>query len=234
LLRKLDRVRSIDADTVAFYAWAAGRLPEQVSDFFIRRLRHAWSGQAGYDFHPLPIQGLAHIFAAVSTSAVSDRVIRCIRGLARGVNRSMPRLQVARLFQAASGNYSQASLAVMTEWLESDDPTEVAAAVTLLGAVPPNWVFDHTAFVRGVLDRASLLGDEFVSDAIDILLGATSRSSRSGVAGRPFPLDLRQRDRADEVIASESPNTPMCRLFDRIRREADRSIDAIERRAGRD
>lgn len=233
LMGKLERLPGIGMDTIDFFGRVEARMPEQVADFFIRRLERERAPDRRGDFHALPFQGLRGIFATLADSTAAASVMRRVRGLALNATRSTPRRAAARLFRAVSGNYSIAGLATLGEWLDSSNPEEAAAALALLSAVPPDFVFEQVDYVRYVLERADRFGDECKRDAVDVFYYATTGAGKSGLSGRPFPRDVRNRDRASDVLRSQTPGTPLHRLYDLIRQAAEQSIAAVEKRADR-
>jgi hypothetical protein len=113
---------------------------------------------------------------------------------------------------------------VLKEWLETDDPARVEAAAALLREAPSLFVFQHSDLVVDLLDRADGLGDECYRHVGAHLYASATCTMKQGVAGQPFPQDIQLRDRADDALRTVPAGSPAARLFESLRRTAEREI----------
>lgn len=100
---------------------------------------------------------------------------------------------------------------------------EVVAGV--LAAVHQEFVIEHDSFVREVLNRAELIGNEAVKEISSALWSATISGGRMGTVGEPFQQDIRLKEHCEVLLKGMSKLDPSHSLYSSLLRYAQESIE---------
>ncbi|WP_235863934.1 helix-turn-helix domain-containing protein [Pseudomonas jessenii] len=124
------------------------------------------------------------------------------------------------------GDYDELLLDLLLAWMSSGSQTHATLVARILRKSQPTFIYDHPKFIRDILNAAELIGEEAL-DAIRSSIEASVYSAvRGGVAGEPFPEDVRQEQHCVKMLEALSRVEPAFELYDGLLR---RARDAIAR-----
>ncbi|MBK9264558.1 MAG: AAA family ATPase [Polyangiaceae bacterium] len=202
--------------TIRFLHFAGKRLPEETALLLIERIeRLVGPGVLAIEnFVALPSEGLGSILARLPESPEWVAILRRIRQLARSRS-NVVRTQAARLFQAASKNYSPVAMDVLSEWLEAARAEELEAVSALLEEAPASLLFSHVNLVATLLRNSHALGGALFDTVQNALLPVAMGQGRMRGNG-PQMTDAALRTQAREAAAKLAPRSPERRFFEAI------------------
>jgi hypothetical protein len=222
-LDKLEHINELCYHSCRFLGEAAKRVPGDVVDLLLRRIRREATADRRFD--AIPDEGLTEALTPLATRPDYPALLRRVR------DASIPggphQRSVAAFYKALSFNHNDAGIAVLQEWADSDGRAKIEAVVMLLQAAEYDFAFEQTDFVTRLLESAERHGADCVDDVLDCFYTGAALSERRGVAGRPFPRDIALRDRARSEIKIHAPGTPLHRLFTRVLRTAEKNIEEV-------
>ena len=87
-----------------------------------------------------------------------------------------------------------------------------------------NLCFDQSAFVIAFLANARTFGKDVLESAISSIYRSGVTGVRSGAPGEPFDRDLNAKASSEAVLSTLALLSPAHRLYDLIKRSAERDI----------
>lgn len=121
---------------------------------------------------------------------------------------------------------SESSFAFTLEaWCASGGEAHYAVLAAVLREVPDSFIFSEHAFVLRILRAARAVGMAAQKSISSSLFASTLGGVRSGIPGKPFPIDLEMKARAEQMLASLSKADPAYSLYDDIRGDAEANIE---------
>jgi hypothetical protein len=201
LLAQLQACPSVDQYNIAALLEEVSKSrPAAVVDLLIQRVE-AWEREdshIGYD--PIPhVWNNRPRFASHPEYGELLRVV--LRWIASRLESWKRRYVAPELFALVTTEFDQETIAVLREALQSDDSRLVIAAGVVLGKAPRTFVWDQVGFVCDALHAAQRHGDDYVQEVGGGLHRAAVAGLRWGTPGQPFSGDVKQRDRAEAVLA---------------------------------
>lgn len=229
MLRKFDALPRVGYWVCALVRRVVGRMPDEVLDFFFRRVE----GMRGYagNFDAVPDRHGDDVFAPLAGHKRLDELVRRVRDQALTAAR-WQLTPLALLFRSVSMDFNPDGLAALREWLAGEDSARVELAVLLLAGADADFLFEQSEFVKFALERAGAINDECLNRVRSALMRIAHHLERQGPAGQPFPQDIAQRDRADETLQRLTPGTEAHRFYESVRRGALDRIRAEEESDG--
>ncbi|AKZ64654.1 XRE family transcriptional regulator [Herbaspirillum hiltneri N3] len=128
------------------------------------------------------------------------------------------------------GNYDRLVLDVLLAWLSSGTKEHAALVARILRESQSTLLYQHSQFIKDILNAAELIGDEALDDIRSSLVAATRSGVRSGTPGQPFPQDVQLEQHCIEKLAAISRVEPTFEFYDELLKDARYSI-AQERRS---
>lgn len=132
--------------------------------------------------------------------------------------------RAAELFDMMFCPFDNDVLGFIQDWIDESTPADMKLISHILGETPPNFVFEHRAFVLRFLDRAKQLGKTVLDDAMSVLYRSATSGIRSGIPGEPFPRDVRMKEEAEKALQNLSRFTPGYKLYESIQKHAEFDI----------
>lgn len=84
----------------------------------------------------------------------------------------------------------------------------------------PTLIYDHSKFIRDILDAAELVGQDALDEIRSAITMATYSGVRGGAPGEPFPEDIRMQQHCEQMLASLSRAEPAFDLYDGLLKDA--------------
>lgn len=112
----------------------------------------------------------------------------------------------------------------LQDWSAGGNSDHFAVLAAVLREVPDSFVFSEQAFVRQTLREAKSVNKSAHHNVLTSLLMAAGGGIRSGTPGEPFPVDIKRKEQAEEILMMLSRTDPAYPLYDAIREEAEDSI----------
>jgi len=194
--------------------------PRGVVALIMRRLESADAG--GSQYHPIPYDGLD--LSGIETAAEYGEVMREVRDRMLTGSPIEIDFWIPDLFKSVSMNFSDESLDVLGEWVDSGDEKKVRSAARLLKNAPSDLLFVRVDFVGNLLERAHAINEDCYRRVGGHLHSAAFGGTHWGTPGQPRPHDVEIRDRASEVAAAFVPGSPRRLFYDSLVESAERSI----------
>ena len=128
------------------------------------------------------------------------------------------------LFALATGNVDGQVLDLLDNWAGTSDPQRLQVVAHLLRDLPDDYMWESVAWVNNLLERAYALGDDCYNTVSAGLHASVTSGVRTGDAGKPFPADIKQRDRSRSVAATLTVGSPAHRFYTSLVKSAQASI----------
>ena len=128
------------------------------------------------------------------------------------------------LFALAIGTVDGQVLDLLDNWAGTSDPRRLQVAAHLLRDLPGDYMWELVDWVNDLLERAYALGDDCYKTVSAALHATVTSGVRSGEAGKPFPADIKQRDRSLSVAATLTVGSPAHRFYTSLVESAQASI----------
>jgi hypothetical protein len=137
---------------------------------------------------------------------------------------------LARLFKEASRQFTNVSLTVLEEWINSGDKEKIQAVSFLLSKAPQEFFFTNVEFISRLLDQAYDLGDDCYQMVSFSLYRSATFHVGFGTPGQPFPHHVVLRDQSTAIAARLVVGSPSHRFYDSLAKDAKGSIQFWEKR----
>lgn len=128
------------------------------------------------------------------------------------------------LFALAIGNVDGQVLDLLDNWAGTSDPRRLQVAAHLLRDLPDDYMWESVDWVNNILERAYALGDDCYNTVSAELHAAVTSGVRTGDASKPFPADIKQRDRSLSAAATLTVGSPAHRFYTSLVKSAQASI----------
>lgn len=128
------------------------------------------------------------------------------------------------------GDYDQALLDLLLDWMSSGTEAHARLVAGVLQESQPALIYEHSKFIRDLLNASELIGEEAVDDIRSAIAIAAYSGGRSGTPGEPFPEDLRMEQHCEQMLASLSRVEPAFDLYNGLLKDARYAI-ARERKS---
>jgi len=124
------------------------------------------------------------------------------------------------------------SLQLLEDWLAPSDKRRFIVVSEVLRAAPSALLFEHSPFIRRLLQQAKVAGRQVHRALTRALVDASISGVRSGRPGEPFEADKRLKAHAEEQMAQISRVDAAYELYRELHSYATQSID-MQLRQGR-
>jgi transcriptional regulator with XRE-family HTH domain len=138
--------------------------------------------------------------------------------------------RVGEAVSGLCGNYDQSLLDVLLDWVSSGSHAHATLVARVLQESQPALIYEHSKFIRDILNAAELIGEEALDEIRSAIAAATHSGVRGGTPGEPFPEDLRMEQHCERMLASLSRAEPAFDLYDGMLKDARYAI-ARERKS---
>ncbi|BAU82991.1 hypothetical protein SLA_2054 [Streptomyces laurentii] len=126
-------------------------------------------------------------------------LLRQIRDWIAADPESARRLELgAHLFELVAGPYDSPVTDVIDEYFDDSGPEKIRVAAAILSKAPRTLVWD-VGFVRRCLRGADRHGDTSLNRVRGALYASSISGMRSGTPGQPYPEDVEQHAKANEL-----------------------------------
>lgn len=227
LLARLSDCPEIDDYQIGIFLGTLSVMnPSSVMDFLLKRVdTAATASQRNQKFTPIPYLWDESSPLRFRESADFEGILRRLCEWAvEEAGQARRGFWTPTLFAAVAGRFDEAVLRVMEDWLLSQDSERIEAAVDLLRDAPSSLVWDNVSWVRRVLEHAESVNWESYSAVASALHAAVVSGTKTGTPGEPFPQDIEQRDRANEVATDLPIGSAAHRFFVALKKSAESSI----------
>jgi hypothetical protein len=135
----------------------------------------------------------------------------------------------SKLFEAIFQPFDDELVLFLQNWIDKASPSTIRIISRLLHEADPNFIFDQRPFIVRFLDKCKQLGPEYMRHAINALYSSSFTGSFSGKLGEPYPQDVEMKQKAESVLETLSPFSPVYELYDSVKRRAEENIKAAIR-----
>lgn len=220
LLMKLVVLKELDDYWVrAFLAASIKQDPVSVVALVIARLAEA-KQRDDWSYKPLDKEHRGEGLGLMDVEA-GPRLLRDLLDWALEESNDISKAyQVGNAVSGLCGNYGQAVLEVLLDWMSSGTQSHAMLVARVLQESQPSLIYEQSKFIRDILNEAEVIGNE----ALDRIRSALSASAHSGVRGgtpgEPFPEDLRMEQHCEQMLASLSRAEPTFELYEGLLKDA--------------
>lgn len=226
VLAKLEPLRELRGYWIdQFLAAVSQAYSVETAAFFMRRVEFAAKGE-DYGFRACNWGPYMQVPLRFSMAEAGDLLRRQIWEWMRA-NAGLGRVffhYAARFFSTAFPAVDDGAVLFLQERVRGD-ALDLRLIGELLREVPPTTILVQSSLVQEVLVAAEAHGQELFGDIFGKILAAATTGSKSGTAGQPFPRDVHAKDASEAVLRRLQPTSPAHRLYDMIRRDAERNIE---------
>jgi len=220
LLRKLVVLKELDDYWVrAFLTASIRKDPVLVVALVMARLVEA-KRRNDWSYEPLKKEHNGEGLGLMEVEA-GPRLLRDFLDCALEESSDIPTAR--RIGEAVSGlcgKYNQALLDLLLDWMSSGTLAHARLVARVLQESQPVLIYEHSTFIRDILNASELIGEEAVDEIRSAIAAATYSGVRSGTPGEPFPEDLRMEQHCEQMLASLSRVEPAFDLYDGLLKDA--------------
>jgi len=133
--------------------------------------------------------------------------------------------RVGEAVSGLCGDYGYAALGCLLDWMSSGTQAHARLVARVLQESQPALIYEHSKFIRDILNAAELVGEEAMDEIRSAIALAAYSGGRGGTVGEPFPEDLRMEQHCVEMLTSLSRAEPAFDLYDGLLKEARYQIE---------
>lgn len=225
LLKKLFPIPVLEKYWIQkFLASTSARYPVETLDFFKKRVVHAASTE-DYAFRPCNYGPYVHEPLRFAESAAFEDLCKDVWSWMRGGDNDDHKFQyfASHLFGAVFSATDDRTLSFMRNKY-SGDSLDISLIGKILREADHAFAFDNSTFVVGYLAAAKSHGSKCLESATSALYCAAMSGGKQGAPGEPFPRDVEALEKAKSVLDSLPRFSPAYRLYDLIKRGAEKNI----------
>lgn len=207
-----------------FLASISARYPVETLDFFKRRVEYAASTD-DYSFRPCNYGPYVYTPLRFAESDVYDDLCKDVWLWMRSGNAD------DHLFQHFASDLFSSVLSVTDERALlfirnkcTGDSLDISLVGKVIKGAGHSFSLDNPSFVIGYLTAAKSHGSKCLESATSALYCAAVSGLKNGVPGEPFPRDVETMEKAKSILDSLPPFSPAYRLYDLIKRDAEKNI----------
>ncbi|MGW4394937.1 helix-turn-helix transcriptional regulator [Amycolatopsis nivea] len=238
LLEQLRTCPSIDDFHIScLLAEMSAARPEKTLEFLVRRAET-------YERHPSPTEYDVLPFhwdkpLRFRDSKDFERLLRGVLMWIAEAPQSWTRSQMgAEIFNAVAGPFDEQVRKLLSDAVTSGDGQQMLAVAAILSHAPRGFIWKNTDFVITCLRAAEVHGNDCLQAIRGGVHSALIRGTRTGRPGQPFQEDVEQRDKANEIANTLSPESVEHRFYQdlgsaaesQIRQEIGRDAELDDRR----
>jgi hypothetical protein len=214
LLARVETISSLegrDHDILEFIAFASTVRPGQTVEMLLRRIRAGdpREERGERSWIPIPYNGHGLTLPGLAASPDYKAILRSIRDAAAGA--AAYDFWLPELYHVAASEMNT-GLAVLSEWVVTNEQEKIEAVSHLLRAFDHELVFSSHAFVADLLDAAAGRGDACLTAVRGELFGLAVGGITTGSPDQPPPRYLRARAEATK-LASAYASRPAVQAF---------------------
>lgn len=224
LLRKLVALKELDDHWVrAFLAASVKKDPASVVALVTARLleakrRHDWSYKPLDNVHRGNGLGLMDVEGG-------PRLLRDLLDWALEESKDISSArQIGQAISGLCGDYSQAVLDVLLDWMSSGTQAHALLVARVLQEGQPSIIYEQSKFIHDILNEAEVIGGDALDAIRSALLVSAHSGVRGGTPGEPFPEDLQMEQHCEQMLASLSRAEPAFDLYDELLKDARHAI----------
>ena len=137
----------------------------------------------------------------------------------------------SQLFECMFGLADERVLDFLGDWIDVATAAELQSIGAIFNKGSPEFVFRRRSLVTRLLEKAENFGRDLHREMSSKLYAAALSGLRSGVAGEPFPQDIKMMEAAKQALAQIPRFSPAYGLFEAIRKHAEREIERCRQEA---
>ncbi|WP_410676908.1 helix-turn-helix domain-containing protein [Amycolatopsis sp. cmx-4-68] len=197
--------------------------PEQVLDLLLRRAEtyEHHSSPTNYDAFPFHWDTPLHFRDSRDFERLLRRVVMWIAEAPQSWTRSQTG---AEIFNAVAGPYEEQVSKLLSDAANSGAGEQMLAVAAILGHAPRDFIWNNTEFVIASLKAADGLGSDYLGAICGGVHSALIRGTRIGAPGQPFPEDVEQRDKANEIASTLPRGSVEHQFYQSLASAAERQI----------
>lgn len=215
ILTQLVKVDSLDDYNIGiFLGNLSAASPEQALKLLMDRIEYRELHEHDNDYKPLPYSFSHGNDLRFHTTPAYEKLLRTVRDWSVVETGNWIRPHFGRdLFKAVSAGFDEVTLRVLNEWVMSPDQKNLEAAASLLSEIHRGFLWDNPEYVVNMLNRAQQHGAACHRRVSSYLHTVAFQGSRSGTPGQPFPEDIEQRDRSQEMMEKQPTGSSGYRFY---------------------
>jgi transcriptional regulator with XRE-family HTH domain len=204
--------------------------PEQVLDLLLRRAETYEHHSSPTDYDAFPFHWDTPL--RLQDSKDFERLLRRVVMWIAEAPQSLTRTQTgAEIFNAVAGPFEEQVSKALSDAANSGAGEQMLAVAAILGLAPRDFIWNNTEFVIACLRAADGLGNDYLAAILGGVHSALIRGTRIGTPGQPFPEDVEQRDKANEIASTLPRGSVEHQFYQSLASAAERQIS---REIGRD
>lgn len=228
-LRKLMPLTQLEGHWIeTFLAEASFVHPQLTFDFFLERIARSIAEDA-WDYRPVNHGSYVHVPLRFKESADYGALLAkytkwMTSAQYDGKEDLLFRYRSRELFDAAFG-FGDEVVNSLIHWSSSANEAEFGLIANILEEAPASFVFTHKNLAIDLLTRAKRISDKVYKSLESALYASAHGGMREGVAGEPFPRDIKMKASCEEILAGLSKFSPAYELYDWLHKGAQQEIE---------
>ena len=173
-------------------------------------------------YQPFPYEGFQHNLKNIISSPNYAEMLKKVRNLA--LKFKYESYWLPELFAILSDGFSQISINILNEWVESGEKGKIEAVSALLKKAPKGFAFSNHEFITQLLENAYNISKDCYEIVRSDLYSQATSGERFGTAGLPMPQDIEVREHALIVLHKYSAGTISYEFYSSLMKYAENEI----------
>lgn len=215
LLASLVKCPSIDDYNIClFLRKTSFSHPGLTIKLLMDRVKYKETNQKLKDYDPLPFLWEKSVSLRFYETAQYEDILRTVRNwVAEKTDNWISFHYRSNLFKLISAGFDRVTLKVLEEWVISSDQLELETAASLLSEAERTFIWDNQQYVINILERAQKFGSTCYKKVFSSLYASVIQGGRSRTPGQPFPENVEQRNRSQEIMLTLPVGSPAYKFY---------------------
>lgn len=198
--------------------------PDLIISFLIKRLKYSQKANIKVrEYAPLPYLGFdVALFDSTNIESSEEHVRQILDLTLHRSNKDT--FWLPKLFETVSNKYSDKSIQILKEWVESKDADKIQSVSLLLREAPESFLFDNYVFIGNLIEKAKNISEDCFRLVTSNLFGISYSGGWSRSYGQPSQKHLRLKENGLETAQKFSPAHPAHSFYIAIAEDAERTI----------
>ncbi|PKL67685.1 MAG: hypothetical protein CVV28_05300 [Methanobacteriales archaeon HGW-Methanobacteriales-1] len=210
-----------------FLGYCSTKIPDKIIDFFLKRLEMTEEKfEDNYKFKAIPYRFENGI--NVSSSPNYKDILRKVRD--NTLNPHISKHSISDLFIEISDGFSEPSIEVLNEWIDSDDAKKIENVGLLIKNAPIDFLFSNYEFVSRLIEKSYVLSKDCYTNVIKFCEDINNPFDISRTPGEAPPAAVELRKNSNQISKKYNKGSPTEKFYSSLTKQAENTISkaAIE------
>ena len=201
-----------------FIGYCSSRLPGVVIDFLIKRLEISKEKSGLWnEYQALPFQFRHKL--DISSSSNYINILKKVRD--NVLNPKINKGLLSKIFVEISNDFSDFSIEVLNEWIDSEDKEKIEAVGLLVSDAPLDFLFFNYEFISELLEKSYRIDEDCYKNVCDACFQIINPINISRTSG-DLPLEvIKIRDQSEEISKRFSKGSPSEKFYSYLKGHTD-------------